>query len=269
MRLRRWSNKFQSIADPVSRVASARRPNATMVDDVGYNTVVEMINEWAKKNAATLGDRCESSNDDPQKSQQLPAKQLNTTSSSSSTSRSGSCHELTLFGAPPSEGLVQKSDTVIHRTLKKSDPRRKQLYEVETPFNVAKFNLTYEAKVRLEGGNQACENDASVPVARSPSADGLHVDKRPSDKHEVSVTDRSHSCNTSPIPFCSQSLEDHHRISGEQQSLGSISITPIDSVRNRSSSSASNPDFSVLNRQKHPTIKRPKPIDAPPPFTQL
>lgn len=47
-----------------------------MVDDVGYNAMVEMINEWAKKNAATLGDRYEPSNGDPQQSQQIPPKQL-------------------------------------------------------------------------------------------------------------------------------------------------------------------------------------------------
>uniref|UniRef100_A0A0M3J383 Neur_chan_memb domain-containing protein n=1 Tax=Anisakis simplex TaxID=6269 RepID=A0A0M3J383_ANISI len=45
----------KSIVDPVSRVASARRPNATMADDVGYNTMVEIINEWAKKNNFTSG----------------------------------------------------------------------------------------------------------------------------------------------------------------------------------------------------------------------
>lgn len=38
-------------------MASARRPNASFVDDVGYGTMVEMINEWAKKNAATFGER--------------------------------------------------------------------------------------------------------------------------------------------------------------------------------------------------------------------
>ncbi|VDN24427.1 unnamed protein product [Gongylonema pulchrum] len=48
---------YWSIADPISRVASARRPNASLVDEVGYGTIVQMINEWAKKNAAMLGDR--------------------------------------------------------------------------------------------------------------------------------------------------------------------------------------------------------------------
>lgn len=33
------------------------------MDDVGYETMVEMVNEWAKKNAATLCDRFVDGND--------------------------------------------------------------------------------------------------------------------------------------------------------------------------------------------------------------
>lgn len=33
------------------------------MDDVGYETMVEMINEWAKKNAATLCDQFVAGND--------------------------------------------------------------------------------------------------------------------------------------------------------------------------------------------------------------
>uniref|UniRef100_A0A915BNF2 Transporter n=1 Tax=Parascaris univalens TaxID=6257 RepID=A0A915BNF2_PARUN len=259
---------YWSIADPVSRVASARRPNATMVDDVGYNAMVEMINEWAKKNAATLGERYEPSSAEPQQSQPIPPKQLNTTSSSSATSRSASCHELTLFGAPPSDGVVQKTDTVIQKIPKGNAPRRNRMIEVETPFSVAKFNLTYETKVRLEG-NKSCDADSSLAGARSTSANELPLVKRLNDEVEVPNTSGSHSRDASPGPFSTHPLQKERRISGECQSIGSISITPIDSSRNRSSSSASNPDISTLNRRRLLSIKRPKPIDAPPPFTQL
>ncbi|VDK28322.1 unnamed protein product [Anisakis simplex] len=69
----------------------------------------------------------------------------------------------------------------------------------------------------------------------------------------------------------SRSLQDDYRNSNDHQSLGSISITPIDhaTTRNRSNSSVSNPDLSILNRRRLLTIKRPKPIDIPPPFKQL
>lgn len=43
--------------------------------------------------------------------------------------------ELALFGAPPENPIIEKTDTVIHRQWKND------VCDIQTPYNVAKFNL--------------------------------------------------------------------------------------------------------------------------------
>ncbi|VDO28976.1 unnamed protein product [Onchocerca flexuosa] len=245
------SHDYWSIADPVSRVASSRRPNASLMDEVGYETMVEMINEWAKKNAATLCDRFVDEND---AESQQNNKQLNKKFLSRKSLIQQNSTELTLFGAPPTVEISEKTNTVIYRP-KKGDQVRKPLLEdnslKSTKCNSPSPLLSQTRRVSWTGSVKKDNGRPTQLLRRSSSVEKLALDYRLAHFEHM-------------LQHCDST--DHH-------SFSSISITPIDLdfARNCSSSTISYLDDTSETSSKRnlPILKRPEPINAPTPFTQL
>uniref|UniRef100_A0A915Q1J1 Transporter n=1 Tax=Setaria digitata TaxID=48799 RepID=A0A915Q1J1_9BILA len=263
--------KHNSIADPISRVASARRPNASLIDDVGYGTMVEMINEWAKKNAAALYDQFGGENN---VESQQDGKRQSKEFLSSESSNQRSCTELTLFGAPPTVELPKKTNTVIYRP-KKGEELRQQFSEnnlsKSTKCDSSVPLIRHLRRISWSGIIKGSNKQLLQSLKRSTSAAELSLDQRNFEENmNVEPGSTSHTTSFHITSLFMQRMLQRYD-SSDHHSLSSISITPIDFdlVRNHSNSTISNLDVSGRSsRCNLSALKRPEPVNAPSLSTQ-